>query len=164
MGRTRHVRAVPIHNAESLGDARMGPEYDAYEQFGRYVKPEDFPRRLELNPVGRDQWMGFLRRCTVQADEVLTLCMSVRGSRPGKPIDFDAEDLKFVAQCCKEALCYQPILLELEAPIKVCEAPCLVTLALNSGFRSVEIYMASTMTFSVFSNMVDFRQMPTICS
>lgn len=44
----------------------------------------------------------------------------VRGSRPGKQVQLGENEIRFLCQKAREIFMNQPILLDLEAPIKVC--------------------------------------------
>jgi len=45
---------------------------------------------------------------------------SVRGNRPGKPVQLQEYEIKYLCTKAREIFINQPILLELEAPIKIC--------------------------------------------
>lgn len=53
------------------------------------------------------------------------LCVSctVRGNRPGKQVQLAEYEIKFLCTKAREIFINQPILLELEAPIKICGEP-----------------------------------------
>ena len=44
----------------------------------------------------------------------------MRGNRPGKPVNLSEYEIKFLCTKAREIFIAQPILLELEAPIKIC--------------------------------------------
>jgi len=44
----------------------------------------------------------------------------VRGSRPGKQVQLTENEVKYLCTKSREIFISQPILLELEAPIKIC--------------------------------------------
>ena len=44
----------------------------------------------------------------------------VRGSRPGKPVHLEEYEIKYLCMTARDIFINQPILLELEAPIKIC--------------------------------------------
>lgn len=44
----------------------------------------------------------------------------VRGSRPGKQVQLSEDEIKFLCSRAREIFMSQPILLDLEAPIKIC--------------------------------------------
>jgi serine/threonine-protein phosphatase PP1 catalytic subunit len=44
----------------------------------------------------------------------------VRGSRPGKPVHLEEYEIKYLCLKARDIFINQPILLELEAPIKIC--------------------------------------------
>ena len=46
--------------------------------------------------------------------------LSVRGSRPGKPVHLEEYEIKYLCLKARDIFINQPILLELEAPIKIC--------------------------------------------
>jgi hypothetical protein len=46
--------------------------------------------------------------------------VAVRGNRPGKPVNLSEYEIKFLCTKAREIFIAQPILLELEAPIKIC--------------------------------------------
>jgi serine/threonine-protein phosphatase PP1 catalytic subunit len=45
---------------------------------------------------------------------------TVRGNRPGKPVQLQEYEIKYLCTRAREIFINQPILLELEAPIKIC--------------------------------------------
>lgn len=47
---------------------------------------------------------------------------AVRGNRPGKPVQLQEYEIKYLCTKAREIFINQPILLELEAPIKICGA------------------------------------------
>ena len=46
----------------------------------------------------------------------------MRGNRPGKPVQLQEYEIKYLCTKAREIFINQPILLELEAPIKICGA------------------------------------------
>ena len=46
--------------------------------------------------------------------------VTVRGNRPGKPVQLQEHEIKYLCTKAREIFINQPILLELEAPIKIC--------------------------------------------
>ena len=44
----------------------------------------------------------------------------MRGSRPGKPVHLEEYEIKYLCLTARDIFINQPILLELEAPIKIC--------------------------------------------
>ena len=51
---------------------------------------------------------------------MLTMSCLVRGNRPGKPVQLQEYEIKYLCTKAREIFINQPILLELEAPIKIC--------------------------------------------
>ncbi|KAL8426923.1 hypothetical protein Efla_006007 [Eimeria flavescens] len=56
----------------------------------------------------------------VDVDAVISKLLEVRGSRPGKPVQLTEAEIRGLCQKSREIFIAQPILLELEAPIKIC--------------------------------------------
>lgn len=52
-------------------------------------------------------------------NSIIDRLLMVRGSRPGKQVDLLEHEIKFLCTKAREIFIQQPILLELEAPIKV---------------------------------------------
>lgn len=48
------------------------------------------------------------------------LVVLVRGSRPGKQVQLSENEIRFLCQKARDIFMSQPILLDLEAPIKIC--------------------------------------------
>ena len=48
---------------------------------------------------------------------------AVRGNRPGKQVQLEEYEIRFLCTKAREIFINQPILLELEAPIKICGKP-----------------------------------------
>ncbi len=53
-------------------------------------------------------------------DEIIERLLEVRGAKPGKHVNFPEEHVAFLCDASREIFMSQPILLELEAPIKIC--------------------------------------------
>jgi serine/threonine-protein phosphatase PP1 catalytic subunit len=53
-------------------------------------------------------------------DRVIDQLLEVRGAKPGKQVDLSEEDIKTLCAKSRDIFMSQPILLELEAPIKIC--------------------------------------------
>ncbi|KAF7312966.1 Serine/threonine-protein phosphatase [Mycena kentingensis (nom. inval.)] len=53
-------------------------------------------------------------------DVIIDKLLTVRGYRPGKLVNLDVAEIMYLCQAAREIMMAQPILLELEAPIKVC--------------------------------------------
>ncbi len=56
----------------------------------------------------------------VDLDSIIDRLLEVRGSRPGKQVQLLEGEIRFLCTKAREIFISQPILLELEAPIKVC--------------------------------------------
>lgn len=55
----------------------------------------------------------------VDLDSIIDRLLEVRGSRPGKQVQLLEAEIRFLCTKAREIFIVQPILLELEAPIKV---------------------------------------------
>eukprot|EP00300_Choanocystis_sp_HF-7_P027659 c32847_g1_i1.p1 GENE.c32847_g1_i1~~c32847_g1_i1.p1 ORF type:complete len:308 (+),score=56.20 c32847_g1_i1:39-926(+) len=53
-------------------------------------------------------------------DVILEKLLAVRGQKPGNHVDLEEAEIKFLCTRSREIFFKQPILLELEAPIKIC--------------------------------------------
>jgi serine/threonine-protein phosphatase PP1 catalytic subunit len=53
-------------------------------------------------------------------DAIIEKLLSVRGARPGKQVPLNEAEIRFLCMRGRDVLMEQPILLELEAPIKIC--------------------------------------------
>jgi len=53
-------------------------------------------------------------------DSIIDRLLEVRGSKPGKPVQLTENEIKEICYKSREIFISQPILLELEAPIKIC--------------------------------------------
>jgi len=56
----------------------------------------------------------------INVDSVIERLLSVRGSRPGKSVDLEEREIRGLCLKAREIFISQPVLLELEAPIKIC--------------------------------------------
>ena len=68
--------------------------------------------------------MGALRvfKMASAVDEIIAKLLEVRGSRPGKQVDLQEAEIRGLCTSAREVFMNQPVLLELEAPIKICGA------------------------------------------
>jgi serine/threonine-protein phosphatase PP1 catalytic subunit len=53
-------------------------------------------------------------------DKIIEKLVEVKGSKPGKQVNLPENDIKNLCTAAREIFTSQPILLELEAPLKVC--------------------------------------------
>jgi serine/threonine-protein phosphatase PP1 catalytic subunit len=56
----------------------------------------------------------------LDVDSVIERLLEVRGSRPGKQVNLAEGEVKALCHKAREIFMSQPVLLELEAPIKIC--------------------------------------------
>lgn len=56
----------------------------------------------------------------VDLDSIIDRLLEVRGSRPGKQVQLLESEIRYLCTKAREIFISQPILLELEAPIKIC--------------------------------------------
>ena len=105
-------------------------------------------------------------------DNIIEQLLSVRGSRPGRQVNLTEGEIRWLCVKSKEIFTNQPVLLELEAPIKICgkllfwRGCCqynIVFLLFISLIPLQVIFMVNIMTFSDCLSMVDSPQLRTIC-
>ena len=53
-------------------------------------------------------------------DHIIEQLLSVRGGRPGKHVNLTEGEIRWLCIKSREIFTQQPVLLELEAPIKIC--------------------------------------------
>jgi serine/threonine-protein phosphatase PP1 catalytic subunit len=102
----------------------------------------------------------------VDLDSIIDRLLEVRGSRPGKQVQLLEAEIRYLCTKAREIFISQPILLELEAPIKVCTTSSDIISRARGTFvlvacadmgilvRSAATSTANIMIFSVCSNMV----------
>jgi serine/threonine-protein phosphatase PP1 catalytic subunit len=56
----------------------------------------------------------------IDIDNIIEQLLSVRGSRPGRQVNLTEGEIRWLCVRSKEVFTNQPVLLELEAPIKIC--------------------------------------------
>jgi len=56
----------------------------------------------------------------LNVDSIIAQLLEVRGSRPGKQVNLRESDIRGLCTSAREIFMNQPVLLELEAPIKIC--------------------------------------------
>ncbi|KAJ2718574.1 type 1 serine/threonine-protein phosphatase catalytic subunit glc7, partial [Coemansia sp. Benny D115] len=57
---------------------------------------------------------------SVNVDSIIQRLLEVRGSRPGKEVQLHENEIHWLCTTAREIFINQPVLLELEAPIKIC--------------------------------------------
>lgn len=56
----------------------------------------------------------------IDIDIIIEQLLSVRGSRPGRQVNLTEAEIRWLCVKCRDIFTQQPVLLELEAPIKIC--------------------------------------------
>ena len=56
----------------------------------------------------------------IDIDTIIDQLLSVRGSRPGRQVNLSEVEIRWLCVKAREIFTSQPVLLELEAPIKIC--------------------------------------------
>ncbi|CAI7273782.1 CPS_collapsed_G0016660.mRNA.1.CDS.1 [Saccharomyces cerevisiae] len=56
----------------------------------------------------------------VDVDNIIDRLLEVRGSKPGQQVDLEENEIRYLCSKARSIFIKQPILLELEAPIKIC--------------------------------------------
>ena len=52
--------------------------------------------------------------------EIILFFFQVRGNRPGKQVQLEEHEIRYLCLTARDIFMSQPILLDLEAPIKIC--------------------------------------------
>jgi hypothetical protein len=78
----------------------------------------------------------------IDLDSIIDRLLEVRGSRPGKQVQLLEQEIRYLCTKAREIFINQPILLELEAPIKV--------IILASFFLYIYLELKLGLTFSFF--------------
>lgn len=102
----------------------------------------------------------------VDLDSVIDRLLEVRGSRPGKQVQLLEAEIRYLCTKAREIFISQPILLELEAPIKVSQLLWGTTNCANTDttFRFVATFMGNTTICSDSLNTVAFLPKQTTSS
>jgi hypothetical protein len=74
----------------------------------------------------------------VDLDSIIDRLLEVRGSRPGKQVQLLEAEIRYLCTKAREIFISQPILLELEAPIKV-------SLALQRLLHFARVYQSNVL-------------------
>lgn len=77
----------------------------------------------------------------VDLDSIIDRLLEVRGSRPGKQVQLLETEIRYLCTKAREIFISQPILLELEAPIKASDH---ASLAFGSEVSSSLTYLSRT--------------------
>jgi serine/threonine-protein phosphatase PP1 catalytic subunit len=56
----------------------------------------------------------------IDVDNIIEQLLSVRGARPGRQVNLTENEIRWLCVKAREVFIQQPVLLELEAPIKIC--------------------------------------------
>jgi serine/threonine-protein phosphatase PP1 catalytic subunit len=56
----------------------------------------------------------------VDVDYIIEQLLAVRGARPGRQVNLTESEIRWLCIKSREIFIQQPVLLELEAPIKIC--------------------------------------------
>ena len=56
----------------------------------------------------------------IDIDKIITKLLEVRGQKPGKLVNLQEAEVRALISKAREIFISQPMLLELEAPIKIC--------------------------------------------
>lgn len=72
-------------------------------------------------------------------DSVIERLLEVRGSRPGKQVNLAEHEVRALCLKAREIFMSQPVLLELEAPIKICGDSLDRPVTLERTFEAVDL-------------------------
>lgn len=56
----------------------------------------------------------------IEVDNIIEQLLSVRGARPGRQVNLTEAEVRWLCLRSRDVFVSQPVLLELEAPIKIC--------------------------------------------
>ena len=56
----------------------------------------------------------------IDVDNIIEQLLAVRGARPGRQVNLTENEIRWLCIKSREIFIQQPVLLELEAPIKIC--------------------------------------------
>lgn len=89
---------------------------------------------------------------------MILLSRSARG-RPGKSVQLAESEVRGLCLKSREIFLNQPILLELEAPLKICGKLCYCPLPENGNFKKRKLSKAviSSVAFFLITKVYDFR-------
>ena len=74
-----------------------------------------------------------------EVETIIDRLLEVRGSKPGRAVQLSEAEIRELCYRSREIFISQPILLELEAPIKICGKYSTVTL--KNGFISLFVFV-----------------------
>ncbi len=95
---------------------------------------------------------------------LITPCL-VRGNRPGKPVQLQEYEIKYLCTKAREIFINQPILLELEAPIKICGTHHVLMPCPRVSYHMLQgTYTGSTMIYFDYSSTAAFLRKRTTSS
>ena len=83
----------------------------------------------------------------VDVDSVIEQLLSVRGARPGRQVNLSENEIKWLCVKSREIFTQQPILLELEAPIKICGQT--TSFSINLIIFTLILYTCRRYTWSI---------------
>lgn len=90
------------------------------DQTGEIDLDSVIDRLLEGEQIIPSPFLGSTRQSPTFTLPVTALIVLVRGNRPGKAVQLQEYEIKYLCTKAREIFIGQPILLELEAPIKIC--------------------------------------------
>lgn len=100
----------------SLSEQVEHKRFGGIKQVGRPGIQLRTGQRVQVFPVGVNDMAD---QNDVDLDSVIDRLLEVRGSRPGKQVQLLETEIRYLCTKAREIFISQPILLELEAPIKV---------------------------------------------
>merc|ERR1712004_923380 len=85
---------------------------------GSYFCSSDYFSYFEF--VFFNFWRSIMAEGEINIDNLIQRLLEVRGSRPGKTVQMTENEVRGLCLKSREIFLQQPILLELEAPLKIC--------------------------------------------
>ncbi|KAJ7836288.1 serine threonine-protein phosphatase PP1 [Mycena olivaceomarginata] len=98
---------------------------ELFESYCEEIGNQSPPPPLSPTPAttSRGRKTGFIMasaKTSVDLDSIIARLVEVRGNRPGKLVNLPEHEIQYLCKSAREIMLSQPILLELEAPIKIC--------------------------------------------
>jgi hypothetical protein len=88
------------------------------------IRPGAAPQQLRPSPLlpraGQPPPLARMASQEVDVNLIIDKLLDVRGARPGKQVTLTESEIRSLCVRAREVFMTQPVLLELEAPIKIC--------------------------------------------
>ena len=79
-----------------------------------------YSENLQLEKKRNIEFNNMNSNTEIDVDKIIEKLLEVKGSKPGKQVNLTENEIKGLCNKSREIFISQPILLELEAPLKIC--------------------------------------------